>query len=160
MKKILRFIGLVVICNSFIFEIVYAQHNAAMSISGKGDQSMKKALKADEKALVQQEKITAVSDKAEVAQEKADIAAQKASESKIKAKDSAAAANAAAKADKAAAKADNAAAKADNAGSSAASADRGGTRDQATEAGGHGEATADICKQKPELPRCANGGTK
>lgn len=153
MKKILRFIGLVVICNSFIFEIVYAQHNAAMSISGKGDQSMKKVLKADEKALVQQEKITAVSDKAEVAQEKADIAAQKASESKIKAKDSAAAA-------KAAAKADNAAAKADNAGSSAASADRGGTRDQATEAGGHGEATADICKQKPELPRCANGGTK
>ena len=146
MKKILRFIGLVVICNSFIFEIVYAQHNAAMSISGKGDQSMKKALKADEKALVQQEKITAVSDKAEVAQEKADIAAQKASESKIKAKASAAAAKAAAKAD--------------NAGSSAASADRGGTRDQATEAGGHGEATADICKQKPELPRCANGGTK
>lgn len=146
MKKILRFIGLVVICNSFIFEIVYAQHNAAMSISGKGDQSMKKVLKADEKALVQQEKITAVSDKAEVAQEKADIAAQKASESKIKAKASAAAAKAAAKAD--------------NAGSSAASADRGGTRDQATEAGGHGEATADICKQKPELPRCANGGTK
>lgn len=146
MKKILRFIGLVVICNSFIFEIVYAQHNAAMSISGKGDQSMKKALKADEKALVQQEKITAVSDKAEVAQEKADIAARKASESKIKAKASAAAAKAAAKAD--------------NAGSSAASADRGGTRDQATEAGGHGEATADICKQKPELPRCANGGTK
>lgn len=145
-KKILRFIGLVVICNSFIFEIVYAQHNAAMSISGKGDQSMKKALKADEKALVQQEKITAVSDKAEVAQEKADIAARKASESKIKAKASAAAAKAAAKAD--------------NAGSSAASADRGGTRDQATEAGGHGEATADICKQKPELPRCANGGTK
>jgi len=145
-KKILRFIGLVVICNSFIFEIVYAQHNAAMSISGKGDQSMKKVLKADEKALVQQEKITAVSDKAEVAQEKADIAAQKASESKIKAKASAAAAKAAAKAD--------------NAGSSAASADRGGTRDQATEAGGHGEATADICKQKPELPRCANGGTK
>lgn len=146
MKRILRFIGLVVICNSFIFEIVYAQHNAAMSISGKGDQSMKKVLKADEKALVQQEKITAVSDKAEVAQEKADIAAQKASESKIKAKASAAAAKAAAKAD--------------NAGSSAASADRGGTRDQATEAGGHGEATADICKQKPELPRCANGGTK
>ena len=146
MKRILRFIGLVVICNSFIFEIVYAQHNAAMSISGKGDQSMKKALKADEKALVQQEKITAVSDKAEVAQEKADIAARKASESKIKAKASAAAAKAAAKAD--------------NAGSSAASADRGGTRDQATEAGGHGEATADICKQKPELPRCANGGTK
>ena len=145
-KKILRFIGLVVICNSFIFEIVYAQHNAAMSISGKGDQSMKKVLKADEKALVQQEKITAVSDKAEVAQEKADIAAQKASESKIKAKASAAAAKAVAKAD--------------NAGSSAASADRGGTRDQATEAGGHGEATADICKQKPELPRCANGGTK